>query len=195
MSTVDWPTELQPATMEWGRVFNSYAFTSPFTQSQQIRTHPGAYWKCSLTFRNLKRPKERVLSTFIGSLHGMAGTFKLKPWTRPPGPFVGNAVVDGGGQAGAQVVTRNWNANTLVLRRGDYITITDQLLEVLADVTSNAQGIAVVPVSPWLRVPPANGATVNYRAPYAIMRLARDDVSLSIQALIAGGTLECREAF
>ena len=83
----------------------------------------------------------------------------------------------------------------LVLRRGDYITINDQLLEVLADVSSNAQGIAVLPVSPWLRMPPANGAAVNYQQPYAIMRLARDDVSLSVQAVIAGGTLECREAF
>lgn len=195
MSMIEWPSELQPATMDWGRSFNSFAFTSPFSQSQQIVSKPGAFWLCSMTFRNLKRDKERVLSTFLGSLHGMAGTFRLRPWTRPPGPFVGNAVVDGGGQAGAQLITRNWSPSIIVLRMGDYITVNDQLLEVLKDVTSNAQGIAVLPVSPWLRMPPANGATVNYQQPYAVMRLTRDDTRLTVQALIAGGTLECREAF
>ena len=100
-----------------------------------------------------------------------------------------------GGQAGAQLVTRNWNANTLVLRRGDYITVNDQLLEVLEDVTSNAHGVAVVAVSPWLRMPPANGATIHYQQPYAVMRLMQDEHMLDVRALFASGSLECREAF
>lgn len=181
--------------MDWGRRFNSRAFTSPFSQSQQISSAPGAYWQCSLSFPTLNREKERVFSTFIGSLQGMAGTFRLRPWTRPPGPFAGNAVVDGAGQAGAQLATRNWQPSRTVLRMGDYITVSDQLLEVLTDVTSNAQGHAVIPVSPWLRQPPANGAQVNYQQPYAIMRLTQDEHMLDVQAVIARGNLECREAF
>lgn len=181
--------------MTWGRVFNNRAFTSPFSQSQQIKGAPGAYWKCTLNFPSLSREQERVLSTFVGKLQGMAGTFRLRPWTRPPGPFVGNAVVDGGGQAGAQIVTRNWNVSTTVLRMGDYITVNEQLLEVLDDVNSNAQGVAVIAVSPWLRMPPANGSTINYREPYAVMRLMQDEQMLDVQALIASGKLECREAF
>ncbi|MBS3670204.1 hypothetical protein [Vreelandella boliviensis] len=192
---INWPAEIKPRRMSWGRVYNTRAFTSPFSQSQQIVGAPGAYWKCTLNFPTLNRHKERVLSTFIGSLQGMAGTFQLRPWTRPPGPAVGSAVVDGGGQAGGQLVTRNWTPNTAVLRMGDYATVNDQLLEVLEDVTSNAQGIAILPISPWLRSPPANGATVNYQQPYAVMRLMQDEQMLDVQAVIASGTLECREAF
>lgn len=192
---INWPAEIKPRSMSWGRVYNTRAFTSPFSQSQQIVGAPGAYWKCTLNFPTLNREKERRLSTFIGSLQGMAGTFKLRPWTRPPGPAVGAAVVDGGGQAGGQLVTRNWTPSTIVLRMGDYATVNNQLLEVLQDVTSNAQGIAVVPISPWLRSPPANGATVNYQQPYALMRLMQDEQMLDVQAVIASGTLECREAF
>lgn len=192
---INWPAEIKPRRMTWGRVFNNRAFTSPFSQSQQITGAPGAYWKCTLNFPTLNREKERVFSTFIGKLQGRAGTFRLRPWTRPPGPFVGDAVVDGGGQAGAQLVTRNWNPEVTVLRMGDYITVNDQLLEVLEDVTSNAQGVAVVAVSPWLRTPPANGADVNYQQPYAVMRLMQDEQMIDVQALFASGSLECREAF
>lgn len=192
---IDWPAQIKPRRMNWGRVFNNRAFTSPFSQSQQVVGAPGAYWKCTLQFPTLNRDKERVLSTFIGKLQGMAGTFRLRPWTRPPGPFVGNAVVDGAGQAGAQLVTRNWQASKVVLRMGDYITVNDQLLEVLEDVTSNTQGRAVLLVSPWLRMPPANGAAVNYQTPYAIMRLVQDEQMLDVQAIIASGSLECRETF
>ncbi|MGY4876513.1 hypothetical protein ACLUEY_01350 [Vreelandella aquamarina] len=192
---INWPAEIKPRSMAWGRVFNSRAFTSPFSKSQQIVSAPGAYWKCTLQFPTLTREKERRLSTFIGSLQGMAGTFELRPWTRPPGPYAGNAVVNGSSQAGAQLVTRNWYVNTTVLRMGDYITVNDQLLEVLTDVTSNGSGVAIIPVSPWLRSPPADGATVHYRQPYAIMRLMQDEQMLDVKALIASGTLECREAF
>ncbi|WP_438455431.1 hypothetical protein [Vreelandella venusta] len=192
---INWPAEIKPRSMSWGRVYNTRAFTSPFSQSQQIVGAPGAYWKCTLNFPTLNRKKERRLSTFIGSLQGMAGTFELRPWTRPPGPAVGAAVVNGNGQAGAQLVTRNWAPNTTVLRMGDYVTVNDQLLEVLDDVTSSAQGIAILPISPWLRSPPADGSTVHYQQPYAIMRLMQDEQMLDVKALIASGTLECREAF
>lgn len=192
---IEWPAELIPTTMDWGRVFNSRAFTSPFSQSQQIVMYPGAYWQCSLTFRNLSRERERVLSTFIGSLSGMAGAFRLRPWTRPPGPARGEAVVDGSGNNAGTIASRNWTPNSVVLRLGDYVTVNDQLLEVLGDVQSNSSGNAVIPISPWLRASPANGAPINYREPYAVMRLSSDEFSMSVQAIVAGATIQCREAF
>lgn len=192
---IDWPAHIKPRRMSWGRRFNNRALTSPLSQSQQIAGAPGSYWQCSLSFPSLSREQERVLSTFIGSLQGMAGTFRLRPWTRPPGPSVGNAVVDGAGQRGAQITSRGWNASRVVLRQGDYITVNDQLLEVLTDVSSNAQGRAIIPVSPWLRSSPASGSEINYQAPYAVMRLTQDEQMLDVTYLIASGTLDCREAF
>ncbi|MBZ5489139.1 hypothetical protein HW452_16590 [Halomonas aquamarina] len=192
---IDWPAHIKPHRMSWGRRFNTRAFTSPLSQSQQITGAPGAYWQCSLEFPSLNREKERALTTFIGRLQGMAGTFRLRPWTRPPGPFAGNAVVDGANQRGAQIATRNWQASKVVLRAGDYITVNNQLLEVLDDVSSNAQGRAVIPVAPWLRVSPTNGEAVNYQQPYAVMRLSEDEQMFDVQALIASGTITAREAF
>ncbi|RUR38565.1 hypothetical protein [Vreelandella populi] len=191
----EWPNEVIPNSMSWNIVSNNFAFTSPFNNSQQVVGHPGGYWECSIDLPLLDQQQARLMSSFIHSLHGMMGTFRLYPWNRRPGPAAGNGVVDLGGQAGGQLVTRGWNAGTTVLRRGDYITVSDQLLEVLQDVVSNDQGRATILVAPWLRVPPANGAAVNYRNPYAVMRLTEDGANTDYQGIIASASLSCREAF
>jgi hypothetical protein len=192
---IEWPEGLKPYKMDWGRVFNNRGFTSTFTKSQQIRTYPGAYFQCSLQFRNLFEADERRLTTFIGQLQGMAGTFKLYPWRRAVATAAGTARVNGSGNASGTVPSRGWKPSTKVLAAGDYITINDQLLEVLQDVTSNTQGNATISVSPWLRLPPSDGTEINYTKPYAVMRLTSDEQGMSIEPLIAGGTLDCREAF
>lgn len=191
----EWPSEIIPASMSWNIVANNFAFTSPFTNSQQIAGHPGGYWECSIDLPLLDQQQARLMSSFIHSLHGMMGTFRLYPWNRRPAPAAGNGVVDLGGQSGGQLVSRGWSANATVLRRGDYITVSDQLLEVLQDVASNDLGQAIIPVAPWLRVPPANGAAINYRSPYAVMRLTEDGAESSYQGIIGSASLSCREAF
>ncbi|WP_110685069.1 hypothetical protein [Salinicola aestuarinus] len=192
---IEWPEGLEPYRMDWGRVFNNRAFTSPFNNSQQIRTYPGAYWRCSLQFRNLFEDEERRLTSFVGQLQGMAGTFKLYPWRRARATAAGTARVNGNGNAAGTVPSRGWRASTTVLHAGDYITINDQLLEVVADVKSNTQGNATIQVAPWLRTPPADGAEINYTRPYAVMRLTSDEHDMSVESLIAGGSIDCREAF
>ncbi|WFF40390.1 hypothetical protein EVC62_02120 [Salinicola endophyticus] len=192
---IEWPQGLTPYRMDWGRVYNNRAFTSPFSNAQQIRTYPGAYWQCSLQFRNLFESDERRLTSFIGRLQGMAGTFKLYPWRRSRAGAAGTARVNGSGNASGTVPSRGWTPSVQVLAAGDYITINDQLLEVVEDVISTSQGNATIQVSPWLRSPPADGALIEYRNPYAVMRLASDEQVMSVETLVAGGTLDCREAF
>lgn len=191
----EWPGEIIPSSMSWNIVSNNFAFTSPFTNSQQIAGHPGGYWECSIDLPLLDQQQARLMSSFIHSLHGMMGTFRLYPWNRRPAPAAGIGVVDGGGQAGGQLVTRDWTPSKTVLRRGDYITVSGQLLEVLEDVTSNAEGQAVITIAPWLRVPPANGTAINYQAPYAVMRLTEEGAESSYQGIIGSASLSCREAF
>ncbi|MDH4572475.1 hypothetical protein [Salinicola acroporae] len=192
---IEWPEGLYCDRMRWGRAFNNKAFTSVFTNAQQIRTYPGAYWKCTMQFQNLNDREERLLTTLVGSLQGMAGTFKLYPWRRSGRPDHGTVRVNGNGNASGTLPSRGWQPSTLVLRMGDYITVNDQLLEVLADVTSNGQGNATIQVAPWLRLPPADGTEINYTRPFAIMRLTSDDEENTIRSAMADGTLDCREAF
>lgn len=195
MMPIEWPAGLKPKEMTWGRVFNSRAFTSPFTQSQQVVTHPGAFWKCTLSFRAMYEDEERIFSTFLGELQGMAGTFYLYPWRRARAVEAGAARVDGSGLASGSLRTRGWNISQQVLTRGDYITVNDQLLEVLHDVYSNGEGRATIRVSPWLRRGPSDGDVIEYLNPYAVMRLTSDDEERTVKPLVAGGSIEAREAF
>src|SRR5690606_27148518 len=152
-------------------------------------TYPGARWRCQLSFGTLRPEEERMLSTFINRLGGRAGRFRLSDLYRVPSVKRGNPVVDGGGQTGKLLRTRGWIPSKRVLRMGDYITVNDEMKEVLEDVWSDAGGKAVLRVAPWWRFSPPNAATVNHTAPVAIMRLDDDENMLGRQRRLSNCTL------
>lgn len=190
-----WPASLRPSEMTWGIVNNSRAFTSALSNAQQIVGYPGAYWQCTLTFGLLTRGQERELSSFLGKLDGMFGTFNLPAFTRRRTNSVGTlTVVTGNAQARTMVLT-GATPSTAIFAAGDYITIAGEMFEVTDAVSSNAQGGLTVALNKRIRKALTPGAAVEYLNPYSEMRMTSDTWSMSVRPVIANGSYQFREAF
>ncbi|WP_116817938.1 hypothetical protein [Pseudomonas syringae] len=190
-----WPASLRPSEMSWGIVNNSRAFTSSLSNAQQIVGYPGAYWQCTLTFGLLTRAQERELSSFLGKLDGMFGTFNLPDFTRYRKVSVGAlSVVSGFAQARSMIIA-GAPANAAVFSAGDYITIAGEMFEVTDPVSSNAQGQATLLLNKRIRKTLAPGAAVEYLNPYSEMRMTSDTWSMTRRPVVANGSYSFREAF
>ena len=190
-----WPASLRPSEMTWGIVNNSRAFTSTLSNAQQIVGYPGAYWQCTLTFGLLTREQERQLSSFLGKLDGMMGTFNLPAFTRRRTNSVGAlSVVTGNAQARSMVIG-GAPANAAVFAAGDYITIAGEMFEVTDPAASSAQGQVTVMINKRIRKTLTAGAAVEYLNPYSEMRMTSDTWSMSVRPVVANGSYQFREAF
>ncbi|MCA5970173.1 hypothetical protein KBY08_00395 [Pseudomonas sp. P135] len=190
-----WPASLRPSEMSWGIVNNSRAFTSSLSNAQQIVGYPGAYWQCTLTFGLLTRAQERELSSFLGKLDGMFGTFNLPDFTRYREVSVGAlSVVSGFAQARSMIIA-GASASSPVFSVGDYITIAGEMFEVTDPVSSNAQGQVTVPLNKRIRKTLTPGAAVEYLNPYSEMRMTSDTWSMTRRPVVANGSYSFREAF
>lgn len=189
-----WPEDLCPLRMTWGCVYNSRAFTSSLSNSQQIVSYPGAYWRCSLEFSVLTRRTERKLTGLIGRMRGMAGTVNVPAFTRRRTVDMGNVVVASASTNALAIGVSGLTVSGPAFREGDYITIGGQMYEVVQDVVAEG-GVASIPVNKRVRSTIAPGTPVEYRNPYCEMRLVDDTLSVDIRPIIASGSIELREAF
>lgn len=195
MATIDWPAELAPQSSDFGVAYNDMAFTSVFTNAQQIVSFPGDYWQLSMTLPPLGRDKERLLAVTLGRLRGQTNWFRFRDRRHRHAGGMGNPMVDGGGQTGLRLQTRLWKPSSLVLRAGDYVTVADQMFQIVEDVRSDDGGSALLPLNMWIRSAPPSAMPVEYREPYAVMRLANGTNPIKRQVGRAGITIQAREAF
>nr|WP_312623058.1 hypothetical protein [Pseudomonas juntendi] len=192
---IEWPTQVCPAEMSWGMVYNNRDFSSTLNNSQQIVGYPGSYWKCSLSLPPLTRDRDRIVTAFMGRLQGRFGTFKLPAFTRKRTDNIGAPVVQTGSAMASTITLSGLQGSRRVFSQGDYITIDGVMHEVVEDVVSSSGGTAVLPLNRRLRAALVSGTPVEYRNPYSIMRLSEDSYTLSVRPVVAELTIECREAF
>ncbi|MBS4088741.1 hypothetical protein [Pseudomonas rustica] len=190
-----WPASLRPSEMTWGIVNNSRAFTSTLSNAQQIVGYPGAYWQCTLTFGLLTREQERQLSSFLGKLDGMMGTFNLPAFTRRRNNNIGALSVVAGNAQSRSMVIGGAAANVAAFSAGDYITIAGEMFEVTDAASANAQGSVTVSLNKRIRKTLTAGTAVEYLNPYSEMRMTTDTWAMSIKPVIANGSYQFREAF
>lgn len=179
MATLDWPIGLKPSKVTWGLQSNTESFTSPLNRSTQTLERPGARWKVQLEMPHMDRERRGMLEAFLASLGGMAGRFTLWPHHRA-GSSLYAPLVNGAMSDFKSLPTKAWPANTLVLRAGDFLSAGGELKMVTADVTSNASGLAAVPVAPAYRKAPAAGSAVTTDRPRALMMLSSDEYSVTV---------------
>ena len=197
MSILEWPQDVCPASLTWKPESNSKTFRSPFTGASQTVRHPGTRWLCSLIFNNLDDDKSRRLDALISDLDGEWGRVKIRDWGRAGREPAGSPVVSDTGQTGVILHTKGWSPGVIVLRVGDYLTVNDELKRVTADVTSNSNGIAEIPIAPMLRSSPAPNIPIEVRAPYGIFKL-RDGTQGSASRIPGGFSsysIDFEEAF
>lgn len=200
MAILDWPIDLVPAKATWGLQSNTETFTSPLNRAVQTVERPGARWKVTLEFPPMNEVNRGRLEGFLAALGGMAGRFTLWPHQRPAAAILamprdaslvldflaqsyqvdGLPVVNGAMSNFKLLPTKFWPANTLVLRAGEFLSAGGELKMVTTDVTSDAAGLASVPVAPAFRNAPADGSAITLDKPKTTMMLSSDEYSVSV---------------
>lgn len=170
-----WPSGLLPSTFNWTLKSNGSSFTSPFTGTTQTVRWVGSLWKASMTMSSLDELEAIAMEALLFEMDGLAGRVKLWDFGRTPNVVYGAPRVNGNAQTGVFLNTKGWTPNTLVLRKGAYFTVNNELKYVLADVISNASGLATIKFAPQLRASPVDNALLEVAQPYAIFRLTKDE--------------------
>lgn len=188
MAVIDWPTYLKPSKATWGLQSNTESFTSPLNRSAQTVERPGARWKVTLEMPPMNNVDRGRLEAFLASLGGMAGRFTLWPHHRK-GSSLYSPLVNGAMTDFKSLPTKAWPASTLVLRAGDFLSAGGELKMVTADVTSDAGGLAAVPVAPAFRKAPSSNSAVTLDKPRATMMLSSDEYSVSVMPGMVSDTV------
>ncbi len=82
--------DIRPSSIEWWLDSNTLVHQSPLSRSTHTLELPGARWRVSMTFSNLRRPELDELSAFVNGLRGAAGRFTFGPIQQTPVPVVWN---------------------------------------------------------------------------------------------------------
>jgi hypothetical protein len=119
-----------------------------------------------------------------------AGSTVIAPFPQPQGaPALGSPVVAGGGQAGGVLTVRGLTAGVTVgagLWFSFSVGARSFLYMTVAAPTADGSGNATLPIAPWLRAPPADGAALDFLAP---------KIEGFIQAMAEDWTLDMLVAF
>lgn len=161
---------------------------SPFSKEEQAFKWDGKFW--SVDFRLPILTNRQVAGEWKAFGAKMEGRYHHvligDPSAKVPlGAASGSPVVDGGGQTGNTLNTRNWPVSTDgVLLEGDYIQIgtgsAARLHMVTSVVDTDTAGDAQISIMPALRGSPADGTTIIYNEPKGVFRLADDAFSWSV---------------
>lgn len=182
MSDLLWfPEEVLPNSMSINLRSNSKAFESSFDRTVSTHRFPGEQWVITMnydTLDNFTKPEIDILQSFIWQLQGVNGRFYCRNYSKPNGRTKGNPVVLGNNQYGALLLTAGWTPNQLVIPRGNYFSVNDELKYVTEDIWSSATGQAILKFTPWLRNSPANGDKINVSNARGIFRLQDNDQGL-----------------
>ncbi|SPY68629.1 Uncharacterised protein [Providencia stuartii] len=145
MSIIEWPSGINPSEMSWRLISNSKTFTSVFTGSSQTVRFPGSKWHCSLSFTNLTDDESRELEALMASLDGESGRVKISHWARKGVANMGTPLVSASNQTGRYLQTKGWKPNTNVLRKGDYLTVNNELKMVTENIKVMLMGMRLLP--------------------------------------------------
>lgn len=98
---------------------------------------------------------------------------------------------------GATLKSDGWNADTLILKAGDYVGVNNELKIITADVTSDGTGKADLPIAPILRSTITDNSAITTSNPTAIMRLKDDNQARASYygPIVTSISFECIEVF
>lgn len=167
-----WPVELCPSTNGFELVSNSREYKSPYTGVRQAVALPGRHWVIELELRDLLDSEARTLEVLTDDLNGQVETIKIMDHARLGEPAKGTPQVAASGESGRSLRTKGWQPSTVVLKKGDLITVNDELKRLREDVTSSASGLATLTFNPPLRKPPALNAPIITHNPYMVANLS-----------------------
>ena len=193
------PESVLPDSMNINLRANNKSFTSSLNGSQRTANFMGDKWLASLSFNNLdnfEKPEIEILQSFIWSLRGINGRFKMWNFTKRGAPALGTPLVDGFTNTGGICNTKGWHPNRVVLKQGDFIELNNELKMITKDIVTSVSGDATIYFVPPIRNIPIDNEPIITNKPCGVFRLADDDQGdFSLTAGLEGTlTLELIEA-
>ena len=195
------PTVTGVRTQNWGLRKTVSITQSPFTAQQQVYEHDGQQWKATFSLPPMLKDSASVWLSFLLSLRGVRGTFKIGDQDRKTiqGVATGTIRVNGASQVGNSIDLDGFaNSTNNVFKAGDYIQINSYLYMIIEDANSNGSGEANVKIEPSLRsgIETINDdTTVIYTNTTTIMRLDTNFTSWNTDAVSKYGiSFACSEA-
>lgn len=165
--------------------------SSPFTGSQQVFRHQGAWWEAEISLPPMRRADAEEWIGFLLACKGRSGTFLLgdPAGASPRGTWAGTPLVEGASQTGEALLVDGFSAGATV-KRGDYVQLgsgaATRLYKVLTDATETA-GAITLDLWPRLRESPGDNAVVTTSAAKGTFRLADNLASWDIDEALAYG--------
>lgn len=195
------PTVTGIRTQNWGLRKTVSITQSPFTAQQQVYEHDGQQWKATFSLPPMLKDSASVWLSFLLSLRGVRGTFKIGDQDRKTiqGVATGTIRVNGASQTGNQVALDGFTASRAnVFKAGDYIQINSYLYMVIEDVNADGSGEANVKIEPALRSGIEtinNDDAVIYSSTTTLMRLDNNEFQWDTdQVSNYGISFACSEA-
>lgn len=156
------PRSATPRLLDFGS-----DLTPPMGGAMQRLNRLGNRFAIDVTLPPMKEPLARpyLAALLKGKAEGVLLRFP-QPGFDPGNP--GAPVVDGAGQTGSLLRVRGASAG-YVFKAGQFFSILHggrrYLHQVNADVAADGTGKATLPITPMLRISPANGATCEFAQP------------------------------
>lgn len=191
------PSAPKPAHFTLGTVNAAAISASPFTGTQQVYKHQGEFWTAEITLPPLKRAEAADWVAAMTSLGGIYGTFKLPVYGHETPQGVGTGSPQAYGVGTHTIWSNGWTTSTTdILKAGDFLTVSDQLFQVMADANSDGSGAATLDVWPAFRNFGGGTPSITVNSPYGLFRLTGNTMNFSLNtALIYGISFTARQAF
>lgn len=183
MASVDWPSGLVPAEIEFGLKSNTQVHVSDLSEYVQTKELPGARWSMSLRMADLERADIAPLEAFLARLRGQAVRAIMPVFARssPRGAWAGAPAVNNNVgspelvQTGNSLEVSGFTAFTTV-KAGDYFNLgtNGQLLMVTQDATADSGGRATLSVEPTIRTSPSHGTLLVFTDPVVPLMILTD---------------------
>lgn len=194
MTIITFPSSPGIASIEWTAPASAQVNRSMWTGRRRVTKLPDAgYWKARVSFVAAVSEADFLgLRAFLAAIEGPANSFRLVAVEGAQNSQTA-VKVNGGSQTGLSLGTDGWIGSGTALKKGQLITVGDQLIPVAADCTISA-GAATISLGRRLRASPADNADVEVRLPWALMALAGDDAGWSVSpGQVYGVAIDCVE--
>lgn len=196
MATITFPSSPAPQSMSWRLVQPAQQNVSAWTGARQVLASGRGWWECSLSLPPIVGDASvNTWRAFMALARGAANDFRVPVSEVAQSSASATPLVNGASQTGRSINTDGWPASTTVLQAGQFVTINNQLLQLTANVTSNASGQATISFEPSIRVPTTDNAAIEFKNPYALMYFV-EDPSYSVEpGLVYSMSFNLRESF
>lgn len=196
MTMINFPASPWPQTISWRLVQPSQTNISAWTGQRQTVVSNRGWWECEITFPPIVGTTNiNVWRSFLAKTQGQANDFRVPVDETPQSTASATPAVNGAGQTGRSLVTDGWPASTTVLVAGQFVTIEEQLLQLTADVVSNASGQATITFEPPIRVSPVDNSNIEFKNPFSLMYLVEKPYLSVEPGYIYNLSLSLRESF